>query len=66
MNMVETSHLEMIRTITQRGRSHVANFDYASNNAMIGPNNLVRRKIDGVHCVGHALEPIDYIVGEFC
>lgn len=37
----------------------------AQNYAMEGPNNLVRRLIDGQHCVGHGDGTYDYLVGSF-
>ena len=36
------------------------------NGAIKGPNNLMRHKIDGNHCIGHGEGPYDYIIGEFC
>lgn len=35
------------------------------NNSEPGPNNLVRSKIDGSHCVGHGDGTWDLITGEF-
>lgn len=35
------------------------------NNAVRGPNNLLRSKIDNVHCIGHGKGTYDYCVGEF-
>ena len=35
------------------------------NHSVIGPNNLVRSKIDSRHCVGHGPGTWDYIAGEF-
>lgn len=35
------------------------------NNSERGPNNLLRHKIDGVHCIGHGEGTYDYITGEF-
>ena len=37
----------------------------AINNAIKGPNNLMRYKIDGDYCVGHGEGTWDYIKGEF-
>lgn len=34
------------------------------NNAVPGPNNLLRHKIDQ-HCIGHGDGTYDYLVGEF-
>lgn len=35
------------------------------NHAVRGPNNLVRSKVDGSHCVGHGDGTWDLITGEF-
>ena len=40
--------------------------DLRMNNAIIGPNNLLRSKIDGVDCVGHGEGSWDYIARPFC
>ncbi len=37
-----------------------------SNHAIEGPNNLLRHKIDGHHCVGHGQGTWDLIAGDFC
>ena len=39
---------------------------YHRNHAMPGPNGLVRRQIDGRHCIGHGPGPWDLLVGDFC
>lgn len=40
--------------------------DYMNKNSAVeGPNNLMRAKIDGIHCIGHGEGTYDYIVGEF-
>lgn len=36
------------------------------NNAQEGPNNLLRSKIDNIHCIGHGYGTYDYIIGDFC
>lgn len=38
---------------------------YQANSAVPGPNNLMRHKIDGSHCIGHGEGTWDYIIGEF-
>lgn len=35
------------------------------NNAIIGPNDLLRSKIDGSRCIGHGKGTWDYKIGEF-
>ena len=35
------------------------------NHSQPGPNNLLRYKVDGQHCVGHGEGTWDYIAGEF-
>lgn len=35
------------------------------NHAEEGPNNLLRHKVDGVHCIAHGSGTWDCIVGEF-
>lgn len=39
---------------------------YERNHAIEGPNNLLRHKVDGSHCVGNGEGTWDYIQGEFC
>ena len=57
---------EMFSIITERGGEHTSiGFDYHRNHAEPGPNNLVRHRIDGRHCVGHGGGTYDYIPGEF-
>lgn len=36
------------------------------NNSMDGPNNLMRRKIDGTYCIGHGQGTWDLVTGDFC
>jgi hypothetical protein len=38
---------------------------HAQNHSQRGPNNLLRHRIDGRHCVGHGEGTWDYIAGEF-
>jgi hypothetical protein len=65
---------EMLATIT--ARSWMAREDkpygyenwgqfYAQNDAVPGPNNLFRHRVDGRHCIGHGEGTWDLIVGEF-
>ena len=35
------------------------------NHAVMGPNNLLRSKIDGEHCIAHGAGTWDLIIGEF-
>jgi len=42
----------------------VADF-YEKNQAEPGPNNLLRHKVDGGHCIGNGEGTWDYITGEF-
>lgn len=59
---------EMMSIITIRSRdnaSHRTDEFYRQNSAEPGPNNLLRAKIDGYHCVGHGEGTWDYIQGEF-
>lgn len=39
---------------------------YIDNQAVPGPNNLARHRVDGQHCIGNGPGTWDYIVGEFC
>lgn len=70
---------QMIRIITQRGASmpleeRLLSSSYKNitleqfleiNHAEPGPENLLRSKIDGVHCVGHGSGTWDLHVGDF-
>ena len=38
---------------------------HKTNSSENGPNNLLRHKIDGTHCIGHGDGTYDYITGEF-
>jgi hypothetical protein len=64
----EVSLQEMKCIITKRefSRAPSDNFDYERNQAIPGPNNLVRHKVDGVHCIGNGDGTFDYIIGDFC
>ena len=35
------------------------------NHSERGPNNLLRHRVDGVHCLGHGPGTWDYIAGDF-
>jgi len=59
---------EMMRIITERAwvrKEDLAEQWYQENHAEPGPNNLVRHKIDGRHCIGHGKGTWDLITGEF-
>lgn len=62
----------LLNIITQRGFPRPSGdepspytFDFARNQAQPGPNNLVRRNIDGHYCVGHGEGTWDLVVGGF-
>jgi len=57
---------ELISEITER--SHPGGIDlteYMDKYTERGPNNLLRHKIDGIHCIGHGEGTWDLIIGEF-
>ena len=59
---------EMMDKITKRSHPHPNTWDNYKldlNSAEPGPNNLVRHKVDGRHCIGHGDGTWDYITGEF-
>ncbi len=59
---------EMMDEITKRSHPNPNSWDdyrLEDNGAEPGPNNLVRHKVDGRHCVGHGEGTWDYITGEF-
>ena len=60
---------EMHAIITDRSHperpGHFTSEFLERNYAEVGPNGLLRRQIDGVHCIGHGLGTWDSIVGEF-
>lgn len=67
------SYDELINIITKRSWDNewITNVYYRSyaeflrkNNAVKGPNNLVRHAI-GDHCIGHGKGTWDYIIGKF-
>lgn len=58
--------------ITERGRGAAKPVMYdswthfhESNHSEPGPNNLVRSRIDGSHCIGHGEGTWDLFIGEF-
>lgn len=58
---------EMVSIIVDRqGREGVDLHRYINNDSEIGPNNLLRHKMDGKWCVGHGEGTWDLIAGEFC
>ena len=59
---------EMMDWISKRSHPNPNTWDDYElnlNGAEPGPNNLVRHKVDGRHCVGHGEGTWDYITGEF-
>lgn len=59
---------EMVSNIMDRtGRAGVywGPDDLKSNHAVMGPNHLLRHKIDGRHCISHGEGPYDLMRGEF-
>lgn len=58
---------EMLATITERYGmvSERDDFDYERNQAVQGPNGLVRHAIDGRHCIGHGAGTWDLMIGDF-
>jgi len=58
---------EMLSIITERcGLGHNESDQwYRENEAIRGPNGLVRSRIDGTHCIGHGKGTWDLIIGEF-
>ena len=59
--------VEMLEIILCRWRDKpLTDFDWESNYAVPGPNNLIRHKLDDRYCSGHGDGPYDLILGEFC
>ncbi len=59
---------EMLKKIKNRSWDKIITKSeewFMENYAVTGPNNLVRSKIDGNHCIGHG-DTWDLFVGEFC
>lgn len=60
---------DMLDIITKRrgreGKEPWSEEMYRQNYAEPGPNNLVRSKVDGRHCVGHGEGTWDLIAGNF-
>jgi hypothetical protein len=77
---VEISIGNMLDTILNRSwHKHDENKDWSKdpfynswkdfhnqNNSEFGPNNLLRSKINGGHCIGHGEGTYDLKIGEFC
>ena len=67
---------ELLSVLTDRGREERTEdspHGYSSwdefhrlNGSEMGPNNMLRSKIDGIYCVGHGEGTYDFKVGEFC
>lgn len=58
---------EMVSIIVdRRGCEGVDLSKYLDSYSEIGPNNLLRHKLDGKWCVGHGEGTWDLIAGEFC
>lgn len=56
----------MLSIITERSwEAPVPPNFHKDNQSQPGPNNLVRHRIDGRHCIGHGDGTWDYITGEF-
>ena len=55
---------DMLLVITARFRDSLPDIDFVRNEAMPGPNNLIRHQI-GRHCVAHGDGTWDLIPGEF-
>ena len=58
---------ELLSVITDRkGRPPEQGSNATRSLDMVpGPNNLLRHRVDGAHCVGHGEGTWDYIQGEF-
>lgn len=58
----------MLQEITQRAfpaaREITPDF-LRNNNAVLGPNGLVRHRVDNYHCIGHGKGTWDLMAGEF-
>lgn len=59
---------DMLSTITERNwprKSTMTAIGLSRNHAIEGPNNLLRHRVDGFHCIGNGEGTWDYIVGDF-
>lgn len=66
---VEHTAAEMEQTITGRSwdrPTKMTQREYDLNSAEPGPNNLLRHKVDGRHCIAHGDGTYDLMRGEFC
>lgn len=64
------SHPEPLGAMDSKPKSAIWPYEnaadfYQKNYAEPGPNNLLRHKIDGRHCIGHGEGTYDYIRGDF-
>lgn len=62
------SVIAMTKCVTERYRDGPCKWseaEYRLNHAEPGPNNLIRRQIDGFHCVAHGDGTYDLMRGEF-
>jgi hypothetical protein len=57
--------LDLIKDRSWVRNTHTQEF-YDRNHAEPGPNDLLRHRVDGVHCVGHGVGTWDYIGQDFC
>ncbi len=59
---------EMLEQIVARSWSPATSYSpefHRINYSELGPNGLLRCKVDGVHCIGHGKGTYDYIIGDF-
>lgn len=71
--VIEPSKMHsIIAERAREGRREANPWGYSSweqfhqqNHSVDGPNNLIRSRIDGGHCIGHGAGTWDLIVGEF-
>jgi hypothetical protein len=59
---------EMLKCITERSRRReelISEEILSRNHAELGPNGLLRSRVDDRFCIGHGEGTWDYIVGEF-
>ena len=65
----QVSNGDMLSEITERESDMAVTWAESvmrRNNAVHGPSNLLREKIDGQHCIGHGDGTWDYLIGDFC
>ena len=60
---------EFLEIVTERAwknnADNITDLFLKENQAETGPNNLLRSKIDNVHCIGHGAGTYDFIIGVF-